>query len=64
MTVRGFARAALATWAAALLLLAPWGLQADEAGKTIKIGVVYDLTGRFTLMPRASPMSRSTRRSA
>src|SRR6516162_4247115 len=47
MTVRGFARAALATWAAALLLLAPWGLQADEAGKTIKIGVVYDLTGPF-----------------
>ena len=47
MTVRGFARAALGTLAAALLLLAPCGLQAEEAGKTIKIGVVYDLTGPF-----------------
>jgi ABC-type branched-subunit amino acid transport system substrate-binding protein len=29
------------------LLLAPNGLLAGEAGKTIKIGVVYDLTGPF-----------------
>ena len=32
---------------AAARLLAPNGLRAEEAGKTIKIGVVYDLTGPF-----------------
>src|SRR5438445_13402313 len=46
MTARGFARAALGMVAAALLL-APSGMHAEEAGKTIKIGVVYDLTGPF-----------------
>ena len=45
--VRGrSARAALEMLIAALLFV-PSGLRAGEAGKTIKIGVVYDLTGPF-----------------
>ncbi len=45
--VRGrSARAALGMLIAALLFV-PSGLRAGEAGKTIKIGVVYDLTGPF-----------------
>jgi ABC-type branched-subunit amino acid transport system substrate-binding protein len=46
MTLRGFARLACATVIAALAL-SPSTLHADEATKTIKIGVVYDLTGPF-----------------
>ena len=46
MILGRFARAAPGVLAAALLL-APNGLLAGEAGKTIKIGVVYDLTGPF-----------------
>ena len=46
MALKGFARAALGMVAAALLLLAPCGLQAQEASKTIKIGVVYDYMTR------------------
>jgi ABC-type branched-subunit amino acid transport system substrate-binding protein len=46
MILGRFASAALGALAAALLS-APSGLQAEEAGKTIKIGVVYDLTGPF-----------------
>lgn len=41
MILGRFACAAMGALAAALLL-APTGLQAEEAGKTIKIGVVYD----------------------
>ena len=47
MILERFARAALGALAAAALLLTPNGLLAAEAGKTIKIGVVYDLTGPF-----------------
>ena len=43
MILARFARAALGALAA--LLVAPNGLLAAEAGKTIKIGVIYDLTG-------------------
>jgi branched-chain amino acid transport system substrate-binding protein len=46
MILGRFACAALGALTAALLL-SPSSLQADEAGKTIKIGVVYDLTGPF-----------------
>jgi branched-chain amino acid transport system substrate-binding protein len=46
MILRETARVAPGVLAAALLL-APNGLLAGEAGKTIKIGVVYDLTGPF-----------------
>ena len=46
MILGKFARVALGALVAALLLV-PNGLQAEEAGKTIKIGVVYDLTGPF-----------------
>jgi ABC-type branched-subunit amino acid transport system substrate-binding protein len=46
MTLRGFARLACAA-VIAVLALPPSVLQADEATKTIKIGVVYDLTGPF-----------------
>jgi hypothetical protein len=42
---------------AAALLLAPNGLLAGEAGKTIKIGVVYDLTGPFAGAARSCSTS-------
>src|SRR5260221_9365806 len=46
MVLGRFAHAALGALAAALLL-APNGLLAADPAKTIKIGVVYDLTGPF-----------------
>jgi ABC-type branched-subunit amino acid transport system substrate-binding protein len=46
MTLRGLARIACAVLAAAALL-APATVRAQDAKKTIKIGVVYDLTGPF-----------------
>ena len=46
MMLRGFARLACAALVAALALT-PGAARADDANKTIKIGVVYDLTGPF-----------------
>src|ERR1700720_3824234 len=46
MNLRGFARLVLVAFASALAL-SPSALRADEPTKTIKIGVVYDLTGPF-----------------
>ena len=46
MTLRGLARIACVVLAAAALL-APATVRAQDAKKTIKIGVVYDLTGPF-----------------
>ena len=46
MTLRGLMRIACAVLAAAALL-APATVHAQDAKKTIKIGVVYDLTGPF-----------------
>jgi ABC-type branched-subunit amino acid transport system substrate-binding protein len=46
MTLRGLMRIACAVLAAAALL-APATVRAQDAKKTIKIGVVYDLTGPF-----------------
>ncbi|HUI96271.1 MAG TPA: ABC transporter substrate-binding protein, partial [Xanthobacteraceae bacterium] len=46
MTRRGLARLACGAMVAGLMA-APTAGRADEAAKTIKIGVVYDLTGPF-----------------
>ena len=46
MTLRGFARLLCAALVSALAV-APSGASADEPTKTIKIGVIFDLTGPF-----------------